>query len=263
MLERINMRTLRQAATLTATACAGVLVSGPAQAADPEPAKGWESVASAGLTLTRGNSETFMGTIGINSQRKWSRDEILLGASAGYGENTSVDPVDGSDEHNTTDQYAKAFGQYNHLFNERLYGGLRLDALYDAIAGVDYRVTLSPLVGYYLIKNATTFLAVEAGPGFVAENLADQEADQYVTLRLAERFEHKFGDKGKIWQSLEYLPRIDDFGDYVLNGEIGASAAITKAMELRLVLQDTYRSEPPAGRKQNDLKLIAGVGYRF
>lgn len=248
---------------MAATACAGLLAAAPVQAADPAPAKGWESVASLGITLTRGNSETFLGTVGVNSQRKWSRDEILLGASAGYGENTSVDPVDGSDEHNTTDQYAKAFGQYNHLFNEQIYGGLRLDANYDAVAGVDYRLTLSPLVGYYFIKNASTLLAGEAGPGFVAENLAHEKADQYITLRLAQRFEHKFGDKGKVWESVEWLPRFDDFGDYVLNAEIGASAAITKAIELRLVLQDTYRSEPPAGREQNDLKIIAGVGYRF
>jgi putative salt-induced outer membrane protein YdiY len=226
-------------------------------------------VASAGATLTRGNSETFLGTIGINSARKWSKDEILLGASAGYGETTTVgdrDPATGEKdiEHNTTDRFIKGFGQWNHFFaNDRIYGGIRADALNDDVAGVDYRVTLSPLIGYYLIKNAKTFLAAEAGPGFVFENLEDQPSDQYVTLRFAERFEHKFSDAAKVWQSVEYLPRVEDFGDYVINFEIGASAAITKSVELRLVLQDTYRSEPPNGRKENDLKLIASVGYRF
>jgi hypothetical protein len=56
---------------------------------------------------------------------------------------------------------------------------------------------------------------------------------------------------------------VENFGDYVFNLEVGASAAITKAVDLRVVLQDSYRSEPPAGRKQYDLKLIAGVGYKF
>jgi len=234
------------------------------EAAAPVPEKkGWESVASAGVTLTRGNSETFLGTIGVNSSRKWSRDEILLGASAAYGENSTTDPVDGSDEHNTTDQYVKGFGQYNHLFTERFYGGLRLDGLYDDIAGVDYRFTISPLAGYYLIKNAKTFLAVEAGPSFVAEKLQGEEADQYMALRFAERFEHKFSDRAKVWQTAEWLPRVENFGDYVFNFEVGASAGITKSVDLRVVLQDTYRSEPPPGRKQNDLKLIAGIGYRF
>ena len=40
-----------------------------------------------------------------------------------------------------------------HVFSDRLYGGLRLDAQYDGIAGVDYRAKITPMVGYYLIKN--------------------------------------------------------------------------------------------------------------
>ena len=250
---------------LTATAVAGAFLANPGEAADAPAKKGWETVASAGLTLTRGNSETFLGTLGVNSQRKWSADEILLGANGGYGESTSKDPVDGSDEHNTTDQYAKGFGQWNHLFLEKLYGGLRVEGLYDEIAGVDYRFTISPLLGYYVIKNATTFLAFEGGPSLVLENLAGprQNADQYLTLRLADRFEHKFSDKAKIWQTAEYLPRVTDFNDYILNVEVGVSAAITSSVDLRVVLQDTYDNVPAPGRKNNDLKLIAGVGYKF
>ncbi|HXU76322.1 MAG TPA: hypothetical protein VN794_07120, partial [Methylomirabilota bacterium] len=49
----------------------------------PPEKKGWESVASAGLTLTRGNSENFLANVSINSTRKWTDDELLLGASAG------------------------------------------------------------------------------------------------------------------------------------------------------------------------------------
>ena len=252
-------------AALAATAFAGAFLASPSQAADAPAKKGWETVAGAGLTLTRGNSETFLGTLGINSQRKWSSDEILLGANGGYGESTSKDPVDGSDEHNTTDQYVKGFGQWNHLFSERLSGGLRVEGLYDEIAGVDYRFIISPLLGYYVIKNAATFLAFEAGPSLVLENLAGprQNADQYVTLRLADRFEHKFSDKAKIWQTAEYLPRVTDFNDFILNVEVGVSAAITSSVDLRVVLQDTYDNVPAPGRKNNDMKLIAGVGYRF
>ena len=259
--------------TAVAALSAGLLVCHPAsvpngKAAEPEKKKGWESVASAGVTLTRGNSETFLGTVGVNSQRKWAKDEILLGASAGYGENTVTsprDPVTGvkAVEHNTTDEYIKGFGQYNHLFTERFYAGIRLDGLTDNIAGIDYRFTVSPLAGYYLIKRPNTFLAVEGGPGFVFEKLSGQESEQYVTLRFAERFEHKFSDRAKVWQTAEYLPRVEDFGDYTFNFELGASAAITKSVDLRVVFQDSYRSQPSPGRKQNDMKLIAGVGYRF
>jgi len=248
---------LASAATLAASFFAGTFLAGTAEAADAPEKKGWEHVASVGATLTRGNSETYLATVGINSSRKWTADEIFLGASAGYGKNRT------GDSDNTTDHYYKAYGQWNHLFSEELYGGVKVDGLHDRIAGIDYRFTVSPLIGYYLIKNARTYLAVEAGPGFVAEQFKDGDSREYWTARFAERFEHKFSDKAKVWQSAEFLPRVDEWSDYVINAEVGASAAITERVDLRIVLQDTYRSEPPAGRKENDLKVIAGIGYRF
>src|SRR5437870_1185992 len=104
----------------------------------PVAQKGWETTAAAGVTLTRGNSRTFLANLSLDTRRKWERDEAALGVSGGYGETT----VNGSDQKNT--DYLKSFGQYNRLFNDRLYGGVRLDGEYDGIAGVDYRFRVSP-----------------------------------------------------------------------------------------------------------------------
>src|SRR5204862_2737588 len=46
------------------------------------PKSHWESVASADLTMTRGNSHTFLGAITINSTRKSEKDEFLSGGRA-------------------------------------------------------------------------------------------------------------------------------------------------------------------------------------
>jgi hypothetical protein len=40
-------------------------------------------------------------------------------------------------------------------------------------------------------------------------------------------------------------------------------ADLTTKMALRVVAQDTYRSEPAPGRDQNDFKLLAGLTYKF
>jgi len=223
-----------------------------------EDKKGWETVANAGATLSRGNSETFLGTLGLDTKRKWEKDEAALGVSAGYGEAK----VNGENQKNT--EYLRGYGQYNRLFNERLYGGLRLDAEYDGIAGVDYRVRLSPLLGYYVVKNPRTKLGLVIGPSAVFEKLKNKDADTYLGFRAGERFEHKLTDTTKIWQSFEYIPNVNHWAEqYLLVGEAGIAADITKQLSLRLVLQDNFNSEPPTGRKQNDLRLIAGVGYKF
>jgi putative salt-induced outer membrane protein YdiY len=229
----------------------------------------WETSAAAGLTLTRGNSETLLGTLSLNSSRKWPRDEVLLGASGTYGEQTTEQPerkADGTfilkDDTDATAANVQAFGQYNHLFNEEFYGGARLSGLHDRIADVKYRITFSPLAGYYAIKNPTTQLAFEAGPSFVAEKQGD-EKNEYIALRLAERFEHKFSARAKMWQSVEYMPQIDRWGNYIINFEIGAEASLTEKLSLRGVLQDTYDGEPAPGRKNNDVKLITSLVYKF
>src|SRR5438093_10692708 len=165
---RRRVRSLRLA---TAALAGALLISaqraGAQEAKPPEPKKGWETVANVGVTLTRGNSRNFLASAGMNSSRKWPTDEILLGANAGYGETTLRQS--GPDTKHTTEQYIKGFSQYNHLFNERIYGGLRVNGVYDKVAGVHYRFTVSPMAGYYLIKKPSTLLSVEVGPSFITE----------------------------------------------------------------------------------------------
>jgi putative salt-induced outer membrane protein YdiY len=220
----------------------------------PAEKKGWETSAFLGASLTRGNSDTFMANLTLDTKRKWTKDELAFGASGGYGQM--------EDETNT--EYVRGFGQYNRLFNERLYGGVRVDAEYDGIAGVDYRFKASPLLGYYFIKNAKTTFSGEVGPSFVFEKLKGAGDDTYVGFRAGERFEHKLTATTRIWQTFEYIPQVDRWVEkYLLVGEIGIDAAISKKASLSLVLQDNYDSEPAPGRDANDLRLIAGVRYKF
>lgn len=252
----------------TVAMLAAFIVAGTCAAADapapktPPPPKGWETVASAGVTLTRGNSKTFLATVGLNAKRKWSHDEILLGASAGYGESTTGTRAPDDNKTDVTQKYLKGFGQYNHLFSGRLYGGLRAEGLYDKIAAVDYRFTISPLLGYYLIKEPATSLAVEAGPSVVFEKVGGEE-NTYLAGRVAERYEYKFKNNARIWESAEWITQVDDVDNWILNAEAGVSAPIVKALDVRLVVQDSYDNRPAPNRLKNDFKLIAGLGYRF
>jgi hypothetical protein len=233
-------------------------VSRAADDTNAPPKPHWDSVASADLTLTRGNSRSFLGTFGINSSKKWPENEVLLGGSAGYGE-TTAQP--GNTTTKTAD-FLKGFAQYNHLFTERLYAGLRVEGLHDDIADINYRLTVSPLAGYYFIKHTNTFLSGEAGPSYVYQDVGG-DTQSYLAGRLAERFEYNFQTKAKIWESVEWVTQFDKFENWFLNAEIGVSAPITKSLDARLIFQDTYNNQPAVGLLKNDLKLLAGFGYRF
>ncbi len=124
------------------------------------------------------------------------------------------------------------------------------------------RVRRHPGVGYYFIKDDKTRLSGEVGPGFIFERQGGVN-DSYLTLRLAERFEHKFTAKTRLWQSLEFLPQVNDFKNYIINAEIGLETDLTDKMSLRTFLQDTYDNVPAPGRKKNDLQLVTASAYKF
>lgn len=220
-------------------------------AVEADPAK-WETTASSGLTLTQGNSDTLLVTASILGVKKWDKNEARVGANGAYGESESV----------RNNEMLQAFGQYNRLWNERLYGFLRLDVVRDAIADVDYRIIFSPGIGYYLIKNDATSLSVEAGPGAIYERQGGKSTG-YMTLRLAERFEHRLSERAKIWQSVEIIPEVSDFDNFLVNAELGVEAGLTKKLSLRSYLVDTYDHQPAPGRKKNDLKFVTAVVYTF
>jgi putative salt-induced outer membrane protein YdiY len=254
----------RAIALAAALVCAGYSIASAADeaaaTAPPPPAKtnAWVTSAAAGLTLTRGNSETFLVTLSLDTKAKWDKDEVALGVSGGYGDSTV------NDAYTKNTEFVQGYGQYNHLFSDRFYGGLRVDGQYDGIAGIEYRFKVSPVAGYYLIKNDKMTLAAEAGPSLIMEHLEGQEADTYWAARFAERFAYKISATTAVWESVEYLPSVSDWAaNYLVNFEAGIETAINKHWSLRVVFQDMYASQPANGRKSNDLRLMAGTGYKF
>lgn len=220
--------------------------------APTQPPKLWDTSAAIGLSYTSGNSDTLTVNGNVQASKKWDKNELNLGADITYGESEGT---------KNADSYG-AYAQYNRLFTERIFGYARLQGLHDGIADLDYRVTLSPGAGYYFIKNEKTSLRAEVGPGVVFEKLAGEE-DTYFTIRFAERWDQKLNDRVKLWQGLEYLPDVEDWGKYVVNFEIGIEASLTKHLSQRTYFQDTYNSRPAPGREQNDLKLVAALAYKF
>lgn len=235
------------------------LSAADAPAEPPKPK--WETSAGLSATLTAGNSESL--TFGANAlmQYKAEKNEARISAEAGYGEARPAGDPDADPERNTA--YVKGAAHYNRLLNERLFYYAHADVLHDDISDVQYRLTLSPGIGYYFIKEANLTLSGEVGPGYVFERVANDNND-YATLRVSERLEYKISESARLWQMAEYLPEVTRWADnYIINFEVGVAAALTKKLELRVVAYDTYDPEPAAGRKENDFKLMAGINYKF
>ena len=233
------------------------------------PKDGWTTALNAGLTMTDGNSETMAANVGLATEGvKDGLGSVIAGADFNYGESTvsstATDPATGesvvTETEETTVENAKAFVNVKKTLSAKTFAYLDGSVLYDDVALIDYRATLGPGLGFYLVKNDKRQLSLEAGPSYVWEKV-DGASNDYLALRFAERYSCQATKTAKLVQSLEYLPEAEDFDNYLLTAEVGVEAAMNDHLSLRIVLQDKYDSTPAPGAERNDLSLIAGLGF--
>ena len=229
--------------------------------ANPDVVKDWNGNIALGLSLANGNSSAFGLNAGAVLDKQWKKDEWHFGANGQYA---VTDYGNKSNQNVTANNFHGVVG-YRHLFDERLYGLAGEEFVHDDVADITYRFISSTGVGYYFIKEPATRLRGEAGPSWIYERVSgsDPAHHNYCAVRIAERFEHDFNKNAKIWQSLEYLPQIDAWGNYLLNAEVGVEAMLTGTLSLRAVARDQYNSQPPEGSKSNDITVIAAIVYKF
>lgn len=257
------------ALALAASAAAAEKKAGKDEAGAEAPA-GLATALNAGLTLTDGNSETLAANVGLKTEgEKEGLGSVLAGAEFNYGESTvqtkttdeaGVETVAEKDE--KTVENAKLFANVKKTLSPRTFMSLDGTAAYDDVADIDYRATLGPGLGAYLVKNDRRELTLEAGPAYLWEKVGGAR-DDYLALRFAERYACQALKNAKLVQSLEYLPEAEDFDNYLLVGEIGVEAAMSDRLSLRVVLQSKYDNTPAEGKERNDLSLIAGIGMHL
>ncbi|MFU8779841.1 MAG: YdiY family protein [Kiritimatiellia bacterium] len=210
-----------------------------------------------GVTLTDGNSETLLANIAALSEAK--RDDgnaIRLGIEGSYGESK----IDESKE--TTVENARGFINARTDISPRWFLAINAASQYDKIADIDYRIILGPAIGGHLVKGEKLAVTTEIGPSYIWEKVSS-ETDNFLVLRIAERLTCQLSETAELWQSAEFLPKTEAFDDFLLNAEIGVSAAMSARTQLRLVLQFSHDSTPGDDIEKNDVTLVAGIGIQL
>ncbi|MGQ9662418.1 MAG: DUF481 domain-containing protein [Kiritimatiellia bacterium] len=208
--------------------------------------------------MTEGNSKNLGANASLDAARIEASDEWRMGASAVYVETKDS----GSGDMERSAQNAKAYLNYKRKFSQA-FAYSDNSVFHDKLADLDYRAIFGLGVGRYLLDADAHKLSVELGAAYVHEELSPAERSDAIAMRVAERWEKNLGDQSRIWEWIEYLPKTEDFGSYLVNGELGGEAALDARLSLRVVVKDTYNSDSPAGKKENDLAVVASLLYRL
>jgi putative salt-induced outer membrane protein YdiY len=220
----------------------------------------WQGSIALGVTVARGNTDSTQASLTAKAEKKWDKNDLVLEADGLYGESRLPD----QSKEMETAEVLHGYTQYNRYFDNGFYWYGRADGFHDGIADIKYRLTLAPGLGYYFVTNKITDLSAEIGPGYIKEQL-DGRSESFATLRLGQQFHYAISPHAKAWETIEFLPQVDHFNNYIINFETGIEAGLTKnnRLSLRLVLRDSFDNVPAAGRLKNDLWIISALAYKF
>jgi putative salt-induced outer membrane protein YdiY len=227
--------------------------------------EGWNGSVNVGFALTRGNSETKNLNIAFTATRKGFRDKLTLYTNSVYATND----LPTASPHTT----ANAIGggaRYDHDLTPRIFGFGNGDFYHDSLQNLDLRSLFGGGLGLHAIKSDATTLDLLAGANYTHESFSVpvNPPDPAMTrnqagLTLGDDFKHKLGKSTVFTQNLFFYPNLSQTGEYRGTFNLSLVTKINKWLGWQNSFGDIYVSDPPTGKKKNDLLLSTGLNFSF
>ena len=238
------------------------LRSDPEQAAyekslHPTLLQGWAGGANVGFVLTRGNSQTKNLALAFTADRKTQHDEITMYANTIYASNDAAGAVP-SVTANTTQGGAR----YAHNLRTPLFGYGSADFQTDALQGLNLRSVLGGGLGLHVINTNVTTLDLLGGLNYTRESYTTLSRN-FAALTLGEELMHKLGVSTVLTEKLYFFPDLNQTGEYRATFNLGTVTKLSKWLGWQNAFGDIYVTNPPAGKKQNDILLTTGLNVSF
>jgi putative salt-induced outer membrane protein YdiY len=217
----------------------------------------WNGGVNLGFALTRGNSQTKNLSLAFTAQRKTLNDQIATYMNSVYATDDVPGAVPG-----TTANSVQGGIRYDRDFDTRLFGFVSGDFQMDALQSLNLRSVLSAGLGLHAIKRDRTTLDLLAGGNYTRENYTTLQRN-IAAVTLGEDLSQKLGASTLIAEHLYFYPNISDAGDYRATFNFGTVTKMSKWLGWQNAFGDIYVSNPPLGKKQNDITLTTGLNISF
>lgn len=219
--------------------------------------QGWTGGANVGFALTGGNSETKSLALAFTADRKTSHDEIAMYANTVYATNDAPGAVPGVTA-NTTQGGAR----YARNLTKRLFGYGSADFQTDALQALNLRSVLGGGLGFHAINTSRTTLDFLGGLNYTRENYVALSRN-FAALTLGQELMHKLGASTVLTQKLYFFPDLSQSGEYRSTFNLGTVTKLSKWLGWQNAFGDIYVTNPPAGKKKNDVLLTTGLNISF
>ena len=218
---------------------------------------GWKGGVNAGFSFTGGNSQTTNLAIGFLAAHQSLKSKLGAYANTVYATNNAPGAVP------STTANTEAGGiRYDHDLNPKTFAFVGADFFADALQGLNLRSVFGAGLGYHAIKNDNTTLDFLGGLNYTRESYTTLHRN-LVALTLGEELMHKLGKSTILNQKLYLFPDLNSVGDFRGTFDFASVTKISKWFGWQNSFADVYVTNPPLGKKQNDVILTTGLNVSF
>ena len=217
----------------------------------------WKAGLNTGFALTRGNSQTKNLALAFVGTRQTPRDKLGLYMKSVSATNDLPGAVP-----STTANAIGGGARYDHDLDTRLFGFVSGDFFSDALQGLNLRSVFGGGAGYHVIKTKPTTLDLLGGLNYTRESYTTLSRN-LAALTLGEELMHLLGKSTVLNQRLYFFPDINSAGDFRGTFDFATVTKINKHFGWQNSFSDVYVTNPPLGKRQNDIILTTGLNVSF
>jgi len=217
----------------------------------------WNGSADAGLSATRGNSDTLVISLGTQFARVTQRDKLSLYAASLFARN-SANRIS-----ITTAEAIRGGARYDRNISKSLFGFGLTDLEHDKFQQHDLRLVLGGGLGLHARKTDRTRLDLFSGGSFNREKFSTGLTRNSAEALFGDELSYKMSGVTTLSQRAVLFPNLSDFGKYRFAFDLTGVTKLTRQLGLQATISDRYQSNPLPGVKKNDLLLTTGIRVTF
>ncbi|HEY7910798.1 MAG TPA: DUF481 domain-containing protein [Blastocatellia bacterium] len=217
----------------------------------------WSGTLDAGLSTTRGNSDTLTIGVGAQAARVTPRDKVSVYFASLFARN------DITGESETTANALRGGTRYDFNLSDDLFAFGLTDLEYDKFQNLDLRLVLAGGLGFHVKKTERTRLDLFAGGSFNQEYYSTEPTRRSGEILLGQELAYKLSDTISLTERFVVFPNLSEIGEFRIAFDTTAVTRLSRLLSWQVTFSDRYISNPIPGVKKNDLLLTTGIRLTF
>ena len=224
----------------------------------------WAALVDAGLSFTRGNSDSTSFALTGKAARVTKRTKVSLYSTEIYSRSTLAGVS------STTASAIRGGARVDVNLRGRSFAFGLADFEHDRFQDLDLRSVLGGGLGYHLIKEKDRTFDVFGGVTYNQEYYSKpfsppnpSTTRKTAEVVVGETLATKLGSRTTLGEQFSFFPNLSDTGDYRLQLDATAATKLKNWLSWQITFSDRYVSAPLVGLKNNDVLFTTGLRLTY